>query len=391
MLIRELATTIYKEESPRMTSLKFLLLAALLLSMALAHDTQDPNTVVPEVLVESFAENDSLPTEVAADSNTGVQGTHAFNPTYKTVGKTPHVAGSQQEFDKRMTQAEQDQSAANNESQTAQDQAAALDIAKRVSAEHQQEELKHAMELKVTKLMNKAAGDAKKFESATRAHDDAVTSLSHYEKLDKQQAKNVEDVEKMLEKEKKARQGTRAAVKKAQGHEQSLRYKAQYSGHAYTESKDAAIAADEEFHRKKKQEQEKEYFAKVAEQAVAKAAAEKLSADDQIKKTAENDAIEANAVDANLQAVDKPDCKELPDEYKHEGGSCDDCPDWAKQGRCTDDRYQVFMKKFCPASCRKQSKASVVAVAKAATETAVKAAAAAAEDQPDEAAKAKSE
>lgn len=127
---------------------------------------------------------------------------------------------------------------------------------------------------------------------------------------------------------------------------------------------------------------------------MAKAAAEKLSADDQIQKTAERDAIEANAVDANLQAVDKPDCKELPDEYKDKGGSCDDCPDWAKQGRCTQADFQVFMGQFCPASCKawkgKQSKASVVSVAKAATETAVKAAAAA-KDQPDEAAKAQSE
>lgn len=355
MSIRELvSTTILQRRTMIRMFIAFAVVSVVALSVS-AGD-QDPNHVVPEVLVESLAETAEAPDHdllenAPSPSPSGVQGTHPFIPVYKTVEATPHVGGSEEEFTKRYQAAHKDQTEAENQVTLAKDQAEALQVARQVAVVRGDAEQMEALKDKVTKMMNHAAKKAKQFESSTRTHDTKVTELKHIKSLDEQQRKNVEAAEAMVDKEKKARVKTKEAVKTASAAEADARYEAVYKGREYTQAKEGAISADENYHEREKNIQDKEYFAKVAEQAVQKAAAEKQAKN--IKETAMKDAIDANAVDPNTDTAALKDCTELPEEYASQGGSCQDCSKWAKDGRCDQEAYGTFMKQYCAASCNK--------------------------------------
>jgi len=212
--------------------------------------------------------------------------------------------------------------------------------------EEQAEAEKHL----VTKLMNKAAGHAKQFEEATKVHDDAKAKLNEARKVDKEQELNVKEAEKMVEKEKKARKKTQMKVKEAGKTAQKLKYKAEYKGSEYKEAKEAAVQADKDLHHRQRQNEEQEYFAKVAEEAVKKAAEQKKRNEQQINADVQADAVKLKA--ANPAAtVDLKDCTTLPKQYTEKGGKCSDCPDWARMRRCEQADFKVFMNKFCAKSC----------------------------------------
>lgn len=272
---------------------------------------------------------------------------YTFQPNPVVLQPAPQVAGREEDYTAEANNYLQSQSEAQQQAITNAEQSSAFAFASHDASLAAATQRNAALRNEVEKLMNVAAAAAAKFHKATISHDGTVADVKKSQIEEKKQAHIVELAEATLKKEKDLWQKAKEHVTAMVQAEEQARYTLEFDGQEYQKAKAAAIRADNSLQESVHEDEEKEKFRKVAQEAVEKAAAEELKA---VNAQAAPAAPAVAPAAANATATCS-DCTTLPHVYLLAGGKCSDCSSWAARGECDQTEYKTFMHHYCAKSC----------------------------------------
>lgn len=274
---------------------------------------------------------------------------YTFQPSPVVLQPAPQVAGREADYTAEANNYLQSQSEAQQQAITNAEQSSAFAFASHDASLAAATQRNAALRNEVEKLMNVAAASAAKFHAATISHDGTVADVKKSQIEEQKQANIVALAEATLKKEqdlhKKAKEHVTAMVQS----EEQARYTLEFDGQEYQKSKASAIRADNSLQESVHEDEEKEKFRKVAQEAVEKAAAEELKAVN--AKSATSSVTPAATPAAHNATETCSDCTTLPHVYLLAGGKCSDCSSWASRGECDQTEYKTFMSHYCAKSC----------------------------------------
>merc|ERR1712139_113412 len=287
---------------------------------------------------------------------------YTFKPDPNKLDKPPSVAGREEDYEGMAKDYENSQAAAAEEAIVHAEQSAGTAFAAHDFELDSKAQRLNAEKQEVKKDMNIAAAAAASFKKADAGHDKSVLEVQKSLAAEKAQEKVVREAELTLRAEKKRLAEAKKAVSRAEKAEEQARYNAEYEGNQYEEKKATAIHKDDVLQEEIHESDEKEHFRQVAIQAVKAAAQAELA-----KAKAAHKLVAPKKKIAGGKAVILKDCPEghLPEIYVKAGGTCSDCPKWAKKGECGQKEYEKFMSHYCAASCAAVKKQHAKAAASA--------------------------
>jgi len=294
-----------------------------------------------------------------AGAATQKDGSHyMFQPKPTELKGPPHVEGTVAEYHEegdnfeRAAQGNQVQEIAKAEA------AAGLGFASHKITLEEHEEHMQREQNEVEMDMNRAAERAAEYKSDTQKHEAAVDNVNAAKDKVTAQQKRVREAKLTLKAEKKALREAKEYAAKMIGIEQHDRFIMEAAGHTYTQARAHAIASDDklqEEERETKLKKEFEEAAVVAVRAKAKQIQASVAEEQQKALQAHKRKFKApkKAAKSAKPAAKKElkDCTHLPKVYSDAGGSCSDCPKWAKKGECKAKEYKKFMAHYCQKSC----------------------------------------
>merc|ERR1711998_35172 len=214
---------------------------------------------------------------------------------------------------------------------------------------------------KVQKEFNEAAARGAEYRDKAHQDDMDIVAVKQAVLTRDNQEKLVSDAELTLKKARQTLKSDDRVVDRKRRKEQEAKFAAEAAGEKYESEKAKAVNDKRRYDQKVKTSELQGHYRDVAKNAIAKARAQeeaKQSAfvKERAVKQAPPPQVKAMPTKPPPKTPPKKaaachDCTVLPAKFKAKGGTCADCVNWAKHGRCTDAPFKSFMHHYCAASC----------------------------------------